>query len=532
MTPGNVPAWWQQGVIYEVYVRSFQDANGDGIGDLEGIRSRLDHLVALGIDAVWLTPFYPSPMKDFGYDIADYCEVDPRFGTMADFERLVAEANARGLRIIADLVPNHTSDQHRWFQESRASRTSPRRDWYLWSDPAPDGGPPNNWQSEFGGPAWTFDAATGQYYSHAFLPEQPDLNWRNPAVREAMYGVMRFWLGKGVAGFRVDVLWHLMKDPALRDNPENPEWAPGKPPIHRLLPVYTTDLPEVQEIVREMRAVVATKPDGVLIGEIYLPFERLVRYYGESLDGAHLPFNFALIDAPWDARHIERLIAAYEASLPAGGWPNWVLGNHDKPRITSRVGARQARVAAMLLLTLRGTPTIYYGDEIGMPEGTLPKGAARDPVERNLPGFGLGRDGARTPMQWNAAAAAGFTTGAPWLPLASDDPGLTVAAETADPASMLALHRKLIALRRAHPALSIGRYRPIAAEGDLLVYVREHGHERFLVALNLGAEPASIVVDGGMAGRVVASTFGDRDGEALGAAFTLADADGLVVALD
>ncbi len=314
--------WWQQGVIYQIYPRSFQDSNGDGIGDLEGIRRRLGHLAALGVDAVWISPFYPSPMADFGYDVADYRGVDPIFGTLADFDRLIAEAHARGLRVILDFVPNHTSDRHPWFVESRASRSSPKRDWYIWRDPAPDGGPPNNWLSNFGGSAWECDAATGQYYYHAFLREQPDLNWRNGEVRRAMYEVLRFWLDRGVDGFRVDVLWHLIKDDRFRNNPPNPDWTPDQPGIRRCLQLYSADRPEVHEVVAEMRAVLDEYPERLLIGEIYLPVERLVAYYGQDMRGAHLPFNFQLLSATWRAEEIGRIIHEYEAHLPAGGWPN------------------------------------------------------------------------------------------------------------------------------------------------------------------------------------------------------------------
>ena len=530
--PAPDGAWWQRGVIYQIYPRSFQDGDGDGIGDLPGIRRRLGYLEELGVDAIWLSPVFVSPMKDFGYDIADYRAIDPVFGTMADLEDLVADAHGRGIRVVLDLVPNHTSDRHPWFAESRATRKNPRRDWYVWRDPAPDGGPPNNWLAEFGGSAWTLDPATGQSYYHAFLPEQPDLNWRNPEVRAAIYDVMRFWLDKGIDGFRVDVLWHLLKDDAFRDNPENPDWHPGMSPTHRLTPLYTTDLPDVHHIVREMRAVVDEYEDRVLIGEIYLPIERLVRYYGESRDGAHLPFNFALIDTPWDARHIERLVAAYEAALPPGGWPNWVVGNHDKPRVAGRIGEPQARLAAMLLLTLRGTPTIYYGDEIGMGQGVIAAAAVRDPVEIAVPGFGLGRDGARTPMQWEAGPGAGFTDGTPWLPLAADAEDRTVAAQVREPGSMLNLYRRLIALRRARPTLSAGRYRALAATGDLLIYLREDEAAHILVALNLGDEPTSVELGAGFAGRVAVSSLPDRDGEVIAGRLDLRPADGLVVVLD
>jgi len=335
--------WWQTGVVYQVYPRSFQDTNGDGVGDLAGITQRLPYLADLGVDAVWLSPVFVSPMVDFGYDIADHTAIDPLFGTLADFDALLERAHALGLKVILDLVPNHTSNRHPWFVESRVSRQSARRDWYIWRNGAPEGGPPNNWLSEFGGSAWQYDPATDQYYYHAFLRAQPDLNWRNPDVRRAMHDIMRFWLDRGVDGFRVDVMWHLAKDEAFRDNPPNPDWCEGQPDYRRLLPVYSTDRPEVHALVREMRAVIDDYPERVLIGEIYLPVEKLVAYYGEALpegglSGAHLPFNFSLIEAPWTAEAIAALIARYEAALPPGAWPNWVLGNHDRRRIAARAG--------------------------------------------------------------------------------------------------------------------------------------------------------------------------------------------------
>lgn len=523
--------WWKTGIVYQIYPRSFQDADGDGVGDLAGIVGRLDHLVDLGVDAVWLSPIFVSPMRDFGYDIADYRAIDPVFGTMADFDGLLDAVHARGLKLILDLVPNHTSDQHAWFREARTSKTSPKRDWYIWRDPAPDGGPPNNWQSEFGGSAWAFDEATSQYWYHAFLAEQPDLNWRNPDVRRAVADVMRFWLDKGVDGFRIDVLWHLLKDDQFRDNPENPYWREGDAPTARLIPLYTTDLPEMEEIVRELRRVVAAYDDRVLIGEIYLPHDRLVRYYGHDLQGIHLPFNFALIDAPWHARHIDKLVADYEASVPSGGWPNWVLGNHDKPRIATRVGADQVRVAAMLLLTLRGTPTIYYGEEIGMEMGEIDDAVALDPFARRVPGHGLGRDGSRTPMQWDDGPKAGFTDGEPWLPIPKRRS--SVSAQAGDEGSVLHLYRRLIALRRAHPALAVGAYRPLFAEGDLLLYARELGEEHFLIALNLGPDPVAASLESlGVSGVVRASTAADRDGERVEGSLDLRGHDGLVVELD
>ncbi|WCT72852.1 alpha-amylase family glycosyl hydrolase [Sphingomonas naphthae] len=490
--------WWKSAVLYQIYPRSFQDSNGDGIGDLAGIAARLDHLVDLGVDAIWISPIFPSPMADFGYDVADYTGIDPRFGTLADFDALLAAAHARGLKLLLDFVPNHSSDQHPWFAESRASRDNPKRDWYIWRDAAPDGGPPNNWISDFGGPAWEWDAATGQYYSHAFLKEQPDLNWRNPDLRAAMMDVLRFWFDRGVDGFRIDVLWHMVKHADFIDNPVNPDYRPEMGEMHAVLQTHSTDQPEVHAIAAEMRAIADGYGARLLIGEIYLPVPRLMDYYGTAdAPEVQLPFNFQLIDAPWDARSLARLIAEYEAALPPGGWPNWVLGNHDRPRSATKRGAAQARVAAMLLLTLRGTPTIYYGDEIGMTDTDIPPDKVQDPRELREPGLGLGRDPVRTPMPWDAGDGAGFTTGVPWLPISPDWRTRNVAAEDDDPASMLALHRALLALRRAYPALAMGDYVSVAAEGDILAYERRLGGERLLIVLNLGAMPQTFIAPEG-----------------------------------
>ncbi|WP_442679828.1 alpha-amylase family glycosyl hydrolase [Sphingomonas sp. ASY06-1R] len=508
----SAPAWWQSGVIYQIYPRSFQDTNGDGVGDLLGIEQRLDYLVDLGVDAIWISPIYPSPMVDFGYDVADYTGVHPMFGTLADFDRLLAAAHARGLKLLLDFVPNHSSDQHPWFLESRSSRTSAKRDWYIWRDPAPDGGPPNNWISDFGGSAWDYDPATGQYYYHAMLREQPDLNWRNPELKAAMLDAMRFWFDRGVDGFRVDILWHMIKAAAFPDNPANPDWAEGMADKDRVLQLHSTDQPEVFELAAEMRALADSyEKDGqprVLVGEIYLPVERLMAYYGQAGEGVHLPFNFQLVEAAWNARAIHRMVADYERALPPGGWPNWVLGNHDRPRIATRVGAAQARVAAMLLLTMRGTPTLYYGDELGLTDVAIPPELVQDPRELREPGLGFGRDPVRTPMPWGDSAQAGFTTGTPWLPLNDDWRTRNVAVEAADPASMLALHRALLALRRAHPALAIGTVRLIAAEGDVLAYERFHQGEKIVVALNLGGQEQAVTLP---AGRLLLSTLPSGD---------------------
>jgi len=520
--------WWQSGVIYQIYPRSFRDRNSDGVGDLAGITEKLPYLQSLGVDAIWISPIYPSPMADFGYDVSDYCNIDPLFGSMEEFDELVEKAHARGLKVILDFVPNHTSDQHPWFQESRSSRGNAKRNWFLWRDPAPDGGPPNNWLSNFGGSAWEFDETTGQYYYHAFLKKQPDLNWRNPEVRAAMYDILRFWLGRGVDGFRVDVIYHLVKDATFRDNPVNPAFEDNQESWHRLIPLYTVDQPEVHDIVAELRKVMDEFDDRLLIGEIYLPLERLVAYYGRDLSGAHLPFNFQLIGASWQARHIAKLICDYEAALPPGGWPNWVLGNHDKPRIASRIGQAQARVAAMMMLTLRGTPTLYYGDEIGMENVTIPPDEVQDPFERNEPGKGLGRDPQRTPMQWDTAEHAGFSDVQPWLRLSQDWPERNVEVQTRDPQSLLNLYRQLLALRRQYPALTHGAHEPLETDGEVLAYRRSDGGEPLTIVLNLGHEPVQ-VPHPGKAQRILLSTHLNHTDHALGETLNLDGNEGLIL---
>src|ERR1043165_273369 len=453
--------WWQTAVFYQIYPRSFADGNGDGIGDFKGIIEKLDYLSDLGIDAIWLSPHFPSPNWDCGYDISDYMNVAPEYGTLEDFKRFLREAHARSMRVILDLVLNHTSDQHPWFLESKSSRDNPKADWYIWRDARPDGGVPNNWLAAFGGSAWQWDETTQQYYYHAFLKEQPDLNWRNPEVRAAMLAVLRFWLDRGVDGFRVDAIHHLIEAEHLKDNPPNPDWSEGQSPARRLARLYTLDQEETHEAIAEMRALADTYADRVLIGEASLPIEQLMAYYGIERPGFHLPFNFHLIKSPWDPRVIAALIEQYEAALAGGAarWPNWVLGNHDGSRVASRIGPAQARVAAMLLLTLRGTPTIYQGEEIGMADVPIPTQCVRDPWEKNVPGLGLGRDPERTPMQWDTSANAGFTDGDPWLPLSSDHREVNVNAQHANPRSMLSLYRALIALRRREPALAGGGHR-------------------------------------------------------------------------
>jgi alpha-glucosidase len=511
--------WWQAAAIYQIYPRSFADSDGDGIGDLNGIADRLDYLVDLGIDAIWISPIYPSPMADFGYDVADYTGIDPRFGTLADFDALLAKAHKRGIRVLLDFVPNHSSDRHDWFVESRSSRDNPKRDWYIWRDPAPDGGPPNNWISDFGGPAWSFDPATGQYYSRAFLPEQPDLNWRNPDVQTAMLAAMRFWFDRGVDGFRIDVQWHMVKHADFPDNPPNPDYREGMGDMHRVLQLHSTDQPEVHAIATAMRAQ-ADAFDAVLVGEIYLPIPKLMTYYGTpDQPGVHLPFNFQLIEANWNAAELATRIVEYEAALPQGGWPNWVLGNHDRPRITTRVGLAQARVAAMLLLTLRGTPTLYQGDELGLTDAQVPADKVQDPRELREPGLGLGRDPVRTPLPWTADG--GFTSGDPWLPIDPAHLPRNAEKQASDPASMLSLYRRVLALRRATPALATGAISDVRADGDLLTYTRSDGTDRYRIVLNLGDRPAGIEP-----GHIVLSTHADPD------PVTLRPAEGRILKVD
>ncbi len=529
--------WWQTGIIYQIYPRSFKDTNGDGIGDLPGVIEKLDYLRSLNIAAIWLSPIYPSPMRDFGYDISNYTDIHPMFGTMADFDRLLDEAHRRGLKVLLDLVPNHTSDEHPWFLESRSSRDNPKRDWYIWRDPAPDGGPPNNWLSVFGGSAWAYDAQTGQYYLHTFVKGQPDLNYRNLEVMQAIQDVMHFWLKKGVDGFRVDVIALLAKAWDFQNEPLNPNWDQVDP-YKSLQHIYTRNMPETHPIIARMRKVLDQYPERMMVGEIYLPNEELVLYYGKNLDEVHLPFNFQLITTPWTARDVRRAVDAYEAALPAGAWPNWVLGNHDRPRVASRVGAAQAPAANMLLLTLRGTPTCYYGDEIGMHDVRIPKELIQDPPALNMPEIAdlVGRDPERTPMQWDSSPNAGFTTTGvqPWLPVAEDYRQRNVAAEEQDSRSMLNLYRRLTGLRESEPALNRGEYRPVEAhEEDLFAYERIwEGAGRFVVVLNFGGQEHSLDIgDLSQQAEVAVSTYMDREGAVDLSALRVRPNEGLVIRL-
>ena len=510
-------AWWRSGIVYQVYPLTFMDATGDGVGDLPGVSARLDYLASLGIGALWFTPIHPSPLVDFGYDVADYLGVHPAFGTLADFDRLVAAAHRRGLRVILDFVPNHTSDQHPWFADSRSSRDSPKRDWYIWRDPKPDGSAPNNWMSYFG-PAWTYDAATGQSYLHQFRSEQPELNYANPAVLAAMLDVLRFWLDRGVDGFRVDVIALLAKDPEFRDEPPNPRFRAGDPLWQTNLHTGTEDQPAVHDIIRAFRGVLDEYGDKVMIGELD-PIPSLMSYYGAALDECHLPFNFNLINGlPWTAPAVRDAVAGYDAAIPTGAWPNWVIGNHDRPRVAERLGQAQARIAHMLLLTLRGTPFCYYGDELGMLHADVPPERLRDAHGYTDPERALrySRDPFHAPMAWDAGPNAGFCPSnvEPYLPLARDWQRLNVAAETDDAASMLSLFRALTRLRGEQATLTAGSYRGLDGTGDaVFAYIRESGDRRTVVALNLTHEAATVdLSDVAPTGQVLLSTALDRTG--------------------
>ena len=536
---GELVPWWQRGVIYQVYPRSFADASGDGVGDLAGVIDRLDYLArTLGVEAIWLSPFYRSPMRDFGYDISDHTDVDPLFGDLATIDRLVSEVHRRGLKLIVDYVLNHTSVDHSWFEESRSSRESERRDWYLWRDPKPDGSAPNNWISVFGGPAWALDERTGQCYLHLFDKSMPDLNWRAPGARRAMLDVVRFWLDRDVDGFRIDVAHLIMKDPELRDNP--PPAGDGGGGFHKPMGDYDSQLhlhdkahPDVHGVYRELREIVDGHEHGrarvtigdprVRVGEVGVLLRRRARRAAHAVQ----------LRAP--EHGVERGRRARgggraRIALPEGAWPNWVLGNHDESRVATRVGPAGARLAMML----RGTPTIYNGDELGMEDVDVPPELVRDPMELLRPGTGVGRDPARAPMPWTRGENAGFSPpgAAPWLPLPPDARRISVEAQLADPGSMLSLTRRLLALRRASPALAAGDYRELSAQGErCLCFLRESAGRRVLVALNF--ESSEQVLDLGSlgAGELLASTAMDRDGAGHLSRLVLRAQEGVVVRL-
>ncbi len=505
--------WWEGAVIYQIYPRSFADADGDGIGDLRGIAGRLDHLrgtdESLGVDAIWLSPIYPSPLHDFGYDISDYTDVAPEYGTLADLDALIEACHARGLRFLLDLVPCHTSIDHPWFAASRTSRDSPKRDWYIWADPAVDGGPPSNWTAMFGGDAWEWEPATEQYYLHSFYPEQPDLNWRNPAVADAMAEVMRFWFRRGVDGFRVDAIFAAIKDDLLRDNPPDrrPHAIPGLGGDDGHDPLWSLNRPEVHDVIRHLRGVAAEFPGRVLVGEAYLPVEELARYLGNGTDDEfHLAFNFELLLSPWEHRHLTLAIERSEALHPPGAMPTYAFSNHDQSRHATRWGPERKRLAAFLLLTLRGVAVLYAGEEIGMVDAD-PSALPQPPFDR------AGRDAYRTPMQWDASDHGGFTSGDPWLPLV-DPESRNAADQATDPGSTLSLYRRLIAARRTSPALAHGEHRSLFGVGaDVLAWLREADGERVLVLLNVGssARRCDLRRVAATAGEVVVAT-GERSG--------------------
>jgi alpha-glucosidase len=474
-------AWWQQAAVYQIYPRSFADSDGDGVGDLRGILSHLDYLAELGVSAVWLSPIFPSPMADFGYDVSDYCDIDPMFGTLADLDALVAGCHSAGIKVVLDWVLNHTSDRHPWFLASRSSRDNPRRHWYVWRDSAPGGGPPNNWAAAFAaiGPAWTFDHATEQWYLHSFLPEQPDLNWDNPQVEAAMHEVLRFWLDRGIDGFRLDAVHRLAKDPQLRDN------IPGQPP-------HDEDWDSMPERLRAIRRVIDAYPERMLVGELYLL--DLVRFVGylNTGDQLHLAHNFVFIQLPWAAQAYRDSIEEFETLSAEHTWPAWFLANHDLPRVASRFntdgqGAARARAVGLMLYALRGTPFIYQGEELGLPDAQIPAERVVD-VD--------GRDPQRAPIPWQppslAGPGAGFTTGTPWLPLIGDAETLCVQRQVEDPRSTLTLFRRLAQLRATTPALQTGTQRLLDTGPDILAWTREDQRDRLLAAINFTAKPVAL----------------------------------------
>jgi alpha-glucosidase len=500
-------SWWREGVLYQVYVRSFADSNGDGVGDIPGLIARLDHLEWLGIDGVWLSPTMPSPNADWGYDVADYRNVDGELGTLADLDRLVAEARRRGIRVLLDLVPNHTSNRHPWFLDARSARDAAHRDWYVWADPVADGSPPNGWTSVFDGPAWTFDRATGQWYLHQFLAEQPDLNWWNEDVRSAFDEILRFWFARGIAGFRIDVAHSIVKDPELRSL----ETHPG-----------------VHDVLRRWRALAdAEEPGRVLLGETHVrDLELMATFYGGGEDELHLAFNFPFVYAPLDAG-LADVVDETEALLPERSWPVWTGSNHDAGRFPTRWAggdATRTRLALLLLLTLRGTPVLYYGDEIGMTEVELRPEQLRDPVGLRRWPEEHGRDPMRTPMQWSSAPGAGFTDpeATPWLPL-GDHAACNVEAQRDDPGSILSFARELIAARRRLGDLRGGAYRRLDSPPGTWAWRRG---DATAVALNFSGREATVQ---GIAGAVAVSTSPGRRGERVDGSVSLAPGEGVVV---
>jgi alpha-glucosidase len=524
------PPWWKSGVIYQIYPRSFADSDSDGVGDLRGIIERLDHLEWLGVDAIWLSPVTVSPNADWGYDVADFRAVEPELGTMAELEELIGDAHGRGIRVLLDFVPNHTSAQHPWFVEARTSARAPHRDWYVWADPGPDGAPPNNWVSSFGGPAWTLDEASGQYYLHNHLSEQPDLNWWNEDLRDEFDDIVGFWFDRGIDGFRVDVCNVIVKDAALRDNPPATEDDPLDVQLFGQRPVYNANRPEVHDVLRRWRRIAdAYDPPRILLGETPVEdFAELGRYYGTALDELQLAFNFPFINAPFDGDAMPAIVARTEAALPDGAWPAWTGSNHDMSRLATRwAGDDPARIRAalLMLLTLRGTPVLYQGDEIGLGDTTVEPPDLRDPLGvRYWPAY-AGRDAMRTPMHWRDRPGGGFTEPAsrPWLPLG--DTACNVEDQRADPASVLHLTRDLLALRRRTPDLHSGAYVSQPGPDGLWAWRRGEGH---LVVVSFAEHDAAL---DGLAGRIAIGTDRARDGETFAGSVLVRAGEGLVAAV-
>lgn len=512
--------WIKKVVVYHLYPRSFKDSNNDGIGDIKGIIQKLDYLNWLGVGAVWLSPVNCSPMADFGYDVSDYCNIDPIFGTLDDFKTLLQQAHSRNIKVIMDFVPNHTSDKHPWFLEAKASKKNPKRNFYIWEDPKKDGSPPNNWLSVFGGSAWEYEPKTRQYYLHSFLRQQPDLNWRNPQVRKSMYKILSFWMELGVDGFRVDAIHHLYKDRLLRDNPVNPEYNPQTDdPFDQFVPLYTKWRPEIFKEVANMCHFISRTGGKFIVTEVYGETPKLLRFYqacdkklgSKKDDISFCPFNLQFITLPWKAKICKKFIDEYDSLLQNGELPNYVLGNHDRPRVASRIGVKQIRVAAMLLLTLRGVPFIYYGDELGMVNVPIPKEKIQDPAEKNVPGKGLGRDPARTPMQWSGEKDAGFSKHKPWLPISNNYQTVNVESESQDKYSILNLYKSLIQLRNESEVLQHGNYRSLSLGNDnIFAYTRIVGPKILLVVLNFSDKRQQTSIPQYRVGEVLLSTHLDK----------------------
>jgi alpha-glucosidase len=527
---GSAKQWWRDAVLYQIYPRSYGDTNGDGVGDLAGITAHLDHLEWLGIDAIWISPITVSPNADWGYDVADYCDVDPALGTLADLDALVAAAAARDIQVVLDLVPNHTSIEHPWFVDARTARDSEHRDWYVWADPAPDGGPPNNWVSSFGGPAWTLDPTNGQYYLHNFLPEQPDLNWWNDSVRDEFDRILRFWFDRGVAGFRIDVAHMVVKDRELRDNPPTDEHDDWIDQIRGQRPVYNSSRPEVHDVYRRWRSIARDyDPERLLLGETHVQdLTTLASFYGRD-DELGLAFNFPVLFADFTTA-LRTIVDDTTSALPSDAWPVWAFSNHDVSRGPTRWCAgdpERARCALLLLLTMRGTPVLYYGDELGLPDTAVPVGRLVDPVSIMYHPV-HNRDAARTPMPWADAPGAGFTDAGvePWLPF-GDLAAYNVADQRADAKSTLHFTRDLLALRREHDDLRAGEAVDAGSHDDVWMYRRG---DRMLVVLHLGSERVSIPLPG--SGRVLLDTHRTRDGECFARSVEIEGWRGLLIALD